>query len=134
MFDEAQLNEFINRMFYNAKNSNHDIKEALETFRKYLEETSMCTPEYLKKLDKIIECSDELTALKTKIGLIDVTTLIPGEPVVIKRTAPASHQKKIGSMPKSNSTRKREASYTCSGSNSPSYSSSCGGSSYSSSC
>ena len=86
MFDEAQLNEFINRMFYNAKNSNHDIKEGLKTFRKYLEETSMCTSEYLKKIDKIIECSDELIALKTKIGSIDVTTLIPDEPVVIKRT------------------------------------------------
>ena len=59
MFSEEQLNEFVNKMFENASNStNNNAKEGLSTFRKYLGETNMCSPEYLKKLDKKIELGD----------------------------------------------------------------------------
>ena len=39
MFEEEQLNEFVNRMFLNATNINANVKEGLSNFRKYLKET-----------------------------------------------------------------------------------------------
>lgn len=131
MFDEDQLNEFVNRMFENANNTNSNVKEGLSNFRKYLKETKMCSEQYLKRLDKIIECSSEILALKNKIGNIDVTTLIPQEPTPTVK-AP---QKTLGTMPKQSTTRKRQTSNLCGGST-PSYSNTCSGSpsSYSSSC
>ena len=41
MFEEEQLNEFINRMFENANSTNTSVKEGLSNFRKYLKETGM---------------------------------------------------------------------------------------------
>ena len=35
MFEEEQLNEFVNRMFENASNTNSSIREGLSNFRKY---------------------------------------------------------------------------------------------------
>ena len=115
MFEEEQLNEFINRMFENANSTNTSVKEGLSNFRKYLKETAMCEDTYIKKLDKIIECSTELLALKRKISTIDVTTLIPDDNT---KNKPA--QKKLGTNKQRNNT--------------PSYSSTCGTSSYSDSC
>lgn len=132
MFNEKELNEFVNRMFENATTSNNNsAKQGLETFRKYLGETNMCSPEYLKKLDKIIACSDELLALKDKIGTIDVTSIIKTEPE--KTPSAKEPQKSIGKMPSyqpsTNNHRSHyveSASSSCGGSSS-SYSSSCGG-------
>ena len=125
MFEEEQLNEFVNRMFENASNTSTSIREGLSNFRKYLKETSMCEELYLKKLDKIIECSTELLALKRKIATIDVTTLIPDE-----NSKNKTPQKKIGTK----KTTRINTSAPCSPSL-PSYSSTCGSSSsYSSSC
>ena len=39
MFDEEQLNEFINRMFENANSTDNSVKEGLTNFRKYLKDT-----------------------------------------------------------------------------------------------
>lgn len=124
MFNEEQLNEFINRMFDNATNANLSVKEGLSNFRKYLCETKMCEESYLKKLDKIIECTPELLVLKRKLGNIDVMSLIPDEETSIK-----SSQK---SLRKNKSNR---TTNVCGGSSS-SYSSSCSNSSssYSNSC
>lgn len=131
MFDEEQLNEFVNRMFDNATNTNSSVKEGLSNFRKYLKETKMCEESYLKKLDKIIECSSEILALKRKLGNIDVTTLIPQD----EKPNVKAPQKTLGTMPRTSTTRKRQTSNLCGGST-PSYSSSCSSStpSYSNSC
>ncbi len=131
MFEEEQLNEFVNRMFENANNTNSNVREGLSNFRKYLKETKMCDESYLKKLDKIIECSSEILALKRKITNIDVTTLIPQEQAPTVK-AP---QKTLGTMPRPSTTRKKTTSNVCGGST-PSYSNACSSSSssYSSSC
>lgn len=131
MFDEEQLNEFVNRMFDNATNTNSSVKEGLSNFRKYLKETKMCEESYLKRLDKIIECSSEILALKAKLGNIDITTLIPQD----EKPSVKAPQKTLGTMPRTSATRKRQTSNIYGGST-PSYSSSCSSStpSYSNSC
>ena len=124
MFEEEQLNEFINRMFENANSTNTSVKEGLSNFRKYLKETGMCEDSYIKKLDKIIECSPELLALKRKVSSIDVTTLIPDG-----NSKQRNPEKQLGTKKTT-----RITSPSCSPST-PSYSSTCGSSSsYSSSC
>ena len=127
MFEEEQLNEFINRMFENANSTNVSVKEGLSNFRKYLKETAMCEDTYIKKLDKIIECSSELLALKRKISTIDVTTLIPDE-----NSKNKTNQKKIGARKTTNNST---SSYSSTCGSSSSYSDRCGGgSSYSRRC
>ena len=76
MFEVENLNEFINRMFDNSIKSKSDVKEGLSTFKKYLEDTSMCDDDYLKMLNKIIECSHELLELKKKMGNLDVVFFV----------------------------------------------------------
>lgn len=76
MFEVENLNEFINKMFTNAIKSRSDVKEGIVTFRKYLKETSMCDDEYLRILDKIIECSHELLELKKKMNNLDVVFFV----------------------------------------------------------
>lgn len=123
MFKEEELNEFINRMFNNAVNSNSDVKVGLTTFRKYLEETNMCTKKYLKKIDIIISCIDELIALKLKINDLDIMTIIDTKETNEEKTIePKAPQKKIEIKP----------SYDAGSSNHrihyvESYSNSCGG-------
>lgn len=128
MFSEKELNEFVNRMFENAaKNNNQTAKEGLQTFRKYLETTKMCTPDYLKKLDKIIECSSELISLKTKVGSIDITSIIKSE----SEKKEEAKQKTLGTY--QSSCMNQPTSSRC-GSTSP-YSDNCGGGSrYSNRC
>ncbi len=133
MFSEKELNEFVNRMFDNASTNNSDAKEGLQTFRKYLETTKMCSNEYLKKLDKIIECSSELIALKSKIGTLDVTSIIKTEPEKTPRQKP--RQKSLGTYQPSSSCMNSTSSSSRCGNSSPSYSDSCGGgSSYTNRC
>ena len=141
MFSEKDLNEFVNRMFDNATNANSSVKEGLSNFRKYLKETKMCEESYLKKLDKIIECSSEILALKGKLGNIDVATLIPQE----ENTIVKAQQKTLVKKPKPSDAKKEQTSSVCGNApvrynnicfgSSSSYSSSCGGgSSYTSRC
>jgi hypothetical protein len=140
MFNVENLNEFVNKMFDNGIKSNNDVKIGLTNFRKYLEDTSMCDNEYLEILDKIIECSEELLALKRKITNLDVVLFI--ETSINKDNLVASpKQKKVGTK----KNRSVITSSSCMGSSvtssrcgtSPSYSSyssSCGGGSYTSRC
>jgi tRNA(Ile)-lysidine synthase TilS/MesJ len=76
MFEVENLNEFINRMFDNAIESNSNVKTGLATFRKYLADTQMCDEEYLKVLDKVIECSNELIELKKKFNNMDIVSFV----------------------------------------------------------
>ena len=128
MFSEKELNEFVNRMFENAaKNNNQTAKEGLQTFRKYLETTKMCTPDYLKKLDKIIECSSELISLKAKVGSIDITSIIKSE----SEKKEEAKQKTLGTY--QSSCMNQPTSSRCG--STPSYSDNCGGGSrYSNRC
>ena len=132
MFSEKELNEFVNRMFENASTNNSDVKDGLQTFRKYLETTKMCSNEYLKKLDKIIECSSELIALRAKLCTLDVTSIIKTAPEKTPRQKP--RQKSLGTYLSSSCMNSSPSSSRC-GSSSPSYSDSCsGGSSYTNRC
>lgn len=140
MFNVDNLNEFVNKMFDNGIKSNSDVKVGLTNFRKYLAETSMCDNEYLEILDKIIECSEEILALKRKITNLDVVSFI--EDSINKENMVATpKQKKVGTK----KNRPVITSNSCMGSSitssrcgvSPSYSSysdSCGGGSYTSRC
>lgn len=131
MFDEKQLNEFINKIFNNAvesRNNNTSIKEGLATFRKYLDETNMCTSEYLEKLDKIILCSNELLALKVKVTSLDVTSIIESTP------KPTSKPNNLSNYPDQSKEKKKslQPSYNPTGNHrqhyvEETYSSSCGG-------
>jgi len=135
MFNENDLNEFVNKMIENAcKSSNKsNLKTGLSDFKKYLAETKMCSQEYLQKLDKIVKCSDELVSLKMKMGDLDIMTLFNNEEKA------AVKQKKIStkSNNRASSNSCTGSSYTSSscGGDSPAYSSVCGGSSsYSNRC
>ena len=138
MFAVENLNEFINRMFNNAIKSNSDVKNGLSTFRKYLEDTSMCDSEYLEVLDKVIECSDELLALKSKINTVDVVSFIESA-INNENKISGAKQKRVGQKKNhpvvtSNSCMGSTITSSRCGSSSPSYSSSCGGGSYTSRC
>ena len=138
MFNVDNLNEFVNKMFDNGIKSNNDVKVGLTNFRKYLMETSMCDNEYLEILDKIIECSEEILALKRKITNLDVVSFV--EDSINKENMVAlPKQNKVGT----NKTRPIITSNSCMGSSVTSsrcgvststYSSSCGGGSYTSRC
>ena len=140
MFNVDNLNEFVNKMLDNGIKSNSDVKVGLTNFRKYLAETAMCDNEYLEILDKIIECSEEILALKRKITNLDVVSFI--EDSINKENMVATpKQKKVGTK----KNRPVITSNSCMGSSitssrcgvSPSYSSysdSCGGGSYTSRC
>jgi len=140
MFNVDNLNEFVNKMFDNGIKSNSDVKVGLTNFRKYLMETSMCDNEYLEILDKIIECSEEILALKRKITNLDVVSFIE-DSINKENMVTAPKQKKVG--PKRNkpitssNSSNRSVVFTshsdyCSGGGS--YSNSCGGGSYTSRC
>ena len=141
MFNVDNLNEFVNKMFDNGIKSNNDVKVGLTNFRKYLMETSMCDNEYLEILDKIIECSEEILALKRKITNLDVVSFV--EDSINKENMVAlPKQKKVGTKKNrpiitSNSCMGSSVTSSRCGSSSPSYptySSSCGGGSYTSRC
>ena len=133
MFEVENLNEFINRMFDNAIESNSDVKIGLTMFRKYLAETSMCDLEYLKVLDKVIECSKELIELKKKFDNMDVVLFV--EDTIKNQKKPKQKRKSPSknNYVTSNSCGTGRSSDRC-GSDSSSYSDRCGGGSYTSRC
>ena len=138
MFNVEDLNEFVNRMFDNAIKSNNSVKMGLTNFRRYLLETSMCEEKYLAVLAKVISCADELLALKRKMPSIDVVSFI--EDAMNKENKLSSSKQKEKSIKKnshvttSNSCIGSSITSSRCGSSSPSYSSSCGGGSYTSRC
>ena len=128
MFEVENLNEFINRMFDNAIESNSVVKTGLVTFRKYLDETSMCDEDYLKILDKIIECSSELLELKKKMRNMDVVFFV-------EHSLSEDKKKVLPKQKKKAQVRSRNVTSDSCGSSSNSTSSRCGSSSsYSDSC
>lgn len=136
MFDVENLDEFINRMFDNAINANSDVKEGLVTFRKYLEDTLMCDDDYLKKLDKIIECSQELLTLKQKMNGLDVT-------LFVKQSLSNQNKTGVSKQRKKSQVKRNVASDRCGSSSSgvnnrcggtSTYSDNCGGGSYTDRC
>lgn len=140
MFNVDNLNEFINKMFDNGIKSNSDVKVGLTNFRKYLAETSMCDNEYLEILDKIIECSEEILALKRKITNLDVVSFIEVS-INKENMVTTPKQKKVGTkrnkpITSSNSSNRSVVSTShsdyCYGG--VSYSDRCGPSGYSSRC
>lgn len=134
MFDVENLNEFINRMFDNAIKSNSSVKVGLSTFRKYLQETSMCDDEYLEVLDKVIDCSEELLALKKKMNSVDVVSFVELTLNNENKIRPIK-QKKIGTKPvTSGSCFSSPATSSRCGVSTPSYSNSCYGGSYTNRC
>lgn len=123
MFDEEQLDLFVNKMFDNAVRSENSVKDSLQSFRTQLATTNMCSSDYLKKIDKLIECSAEILALKEKIPSLTATSVVQPKPE--KTTKTKQKQKSLGTYPTSSSCMN----------STPSYSDSCGGSSrYTSRC
>ena len=133
MFEVENLNEFINMMFECAIKSDSDVKDGLVTCRKYLADTSMCDDEYLRKLDKIIECSSELLELKKKMNNLDVASFVEH---ALNEQAPKQKKKsppKRRNIVSDNCMSNISTSSRC-GSSSSSSSSSCGGGSYTNRC
>ena len=134
MFDVENLNEFVNRMFDNAIKSNSSVKMGLTNFRRYLLETSMCDAEYLKILAKVVECSDELLALKRKMPNLDIVSFVDD---AINKENKTSKQKKVGTKKNTSVTTSdpcRGVTYTSDRCGSSSYSDRCGPSGYTSRC
>lgn len=133
MFDEEQLDLFINKMFDNAVRSENSVKDSLQSFRTQLATTNMCSPDYLKKIDKLIECSTEILALKEKVPSLTATSVVQPKPE--KTTKTKQKQKSLGTYPTSSSCMNSTPVSNRCGTSSPSYSDSCGGSSrYTSRC
>lgn len=133
MFDEEQLDLFINKMFDNAVRSENSVKESLQSFRTQLATTNMCSSDYLKKIDKLIECSTEILALKEKVPTLTATSVV--QPKSEKTTKTKQKQKTLGTYPTSSSCMNSTPSSNRCGASSPSYSDSCGGTSrYTSRC
>lgn len=122
MFKDNDLDEFINRLIENAINNNNSeqLKKSLTDFKKYLVETKMCSEKNLEKITKIIECSDELIAIKRKIPTFDVMEVfkVAGKDDAIERPK----QKKKNTLPSYYPSSKDHRSHYVEG-----YSSSCGG-------
>lgn len=76
MFDEPEIIEFINRIINFQDISVEEIKENIKKFYEYLVLTKMCEDCVLEKILKIIDCLDEILALKNKLGYIDIGSLL----------------------------------------------------------
>lgn len=77
MFNDNDLIEFVGKIINAGDSSNVSaIKENMTKFREYLDLTKMCSNEVLQEIDIVIGCTDELIALKKKLGSVDVGTII----------------------------------------------------------
>lgn len=77
MFNDNDLLEFIGKIINKGDSSDVSvIKDNMTKFRDYLELTKMCSNEVLQEMDIVIGCTDELVALKDKIGSIDISSII----------------------------------------------------------
>ncbi|MGN1371973.1 MAG: hypothetical protein ACI4XM_06855 [Candidatus Coprovivens sp.] len=79
MFLYGDVLEFINRIINQSKDDDKDlIKQNIIKFKDYLELTKMVSSVTLDDIDIIVDCLDELMALKNKLGDIDVTMILQG--------------------------------------------------------
>ena len=77
MFLYGDVLEFINRIINQSKDDDKDlIKQNIVKFKAYLELTKMVSSVALDDIDIIVDCLDELMALKSKLGDIDVTMIL----------------------------------------------------------
>ena len=77
MFLYGDVLEFINRIINQSKDDDKDlIKQNIVKFKDYLELTKMVSSVTLDDIDIIVDCLDELMALKSKLGDIDVTMIL----------------------------------------------------------
>ena len=118
MFDEKEIIEFFNRIINTDNLDDKDIKNNVTKFFEYLVLTKMCDKETLEKLARIIACLNEILIIKKTIGYIDINTLLLSK----------EEQKKLVKKPQKN------RHYNHYEPSSPTYSSSCGCSSYTSRC
>ena len=75
MFEREELINFVGKII-NQSSQKEETKRNLEQFRSYLDLTKMADEKNLCDLDQVIDCTDELLAIKEKIGNCDITSLI----------------------------------------------------------
>ena len=119
MFDKTEIIEFFNRIINAPELKEQEIKQNVSKFYEYLELTQMCDEASLNKLSKIIICLNEILAIKKTVGYIDINTLL---------LAP-EEQKRLVKRPRNQKHYNHYESGNNSSCGSTSYSSSCGASS-----
>ena len=126
MFVGTDVIEFINKIINQSDVKDKDkVKQNITKFREYLRLTCMCDETTLTDIDLILSCIDELMILKSKLGIVDVMSIFEGreetkQPRRLAKTRQSLYDEKHYRHYSSNNNS------SC-GSDSPSYSSSCGG-------
>lgn len=75
MFERQDLMDFVGKII-NQSTKKEETKRNLQQFRSYLDLTKMADENTLSTLDRIIACTDELIAIKEKLGSCDVGSLL----------------------------------------------------------
>ena len=75
MFERQDLIDFVGKIINQSEKKN-ETKRNLEQFRSYLDLTKMADEKTLRDLDQVIDCTDELLAIKEKLGTCDITSLL----------------------------------------------------------
>ena len=65
MFERQDLIDFVGKIINQSEKKN-ETKRNLEQFRSYLDLTKMADEKTLRDLDQVIDCTDELLAIKEK--------------------------------------------------------------------
>jgi hypothetical protein len=126
MFVGTDVIEFINKIINQSDVKDKDkVKQNITKFREYLRLTCMCDETTLTDIDLILSCIDELMVVKSKLGIVDVMSIFEGreetkQPRRLAKTRQSLYDEKHYRHYSSSNNS------SC-GSNSPSYSSSCGG-------
>ncbi len=126
MFVGTDVIEFINKIINQSDVKDKDkVKQNITKFREYLRLTCMCDEATLTDIDLILSCIDELMILKSKLGIVDVMSIFEGreetkQPRRLAKTRQSLYDEKHYRHYSSSNNS------SC-GSDSPSYSSSCGG-------
>lgn len=75
MFERQDLMDFVGKII-NQSTKKEETKRNLQQFRSYLDLTKMADENTLSTLERIIACTDELIAIKEKLGRCDVGSLL----------------------------------------------------------
>ncbi len=75
MFKRQEIIDFVGKII-SQSTEKEETKRNLQQFRSYLDLTKMTDEDTLSTLDRIITCTDELIAIKEKLGSCDVTSLL----------------------------------------------------------
>ena len=126
MFVGNDVIEFINKIINQSDvKDKGQVKQNITKFREYLRLTCMTDEATLGDIDLILSCIDEIMVVKSKLGNVDVMSIFEGRENVDK-------PRKMAKTRQSMYDEKHYRHYSSSnnsicGSDSPSYSSSCGG-------